>query len=57
MCNLENEKQKLLLYWKANCASLVMKTTVMVVVAAVAAVAVAAAVPATLLAIQVLQQD
>ena len=60
MCNLENEKQKLLLYWKANCASLVMKTTVTVAAAAavVAAVAVeAAAVPATLLAIQVLEQD
>ena len=58
MSNLENEKQKLLLYWKANCASLVMKTTVMVAAAAVAVVAVAvAAVPATLLAIQVLEQD
>ena len=57
MSNLENEKQKLLLFWKANYPSLVMKTTVMVA-AAVAVVAVAvAAVPATLLAIQVLEQD
>ena len=56
MSNLENEKQKLLLFWKADYPSLVMKTTVMVAAAAVAVVAVAA-VPAILLAIQVLEQD
>jgi hypothetical protein len=57
MSKLEKEKQKLLLYWKANCPSRIMKTT-LTVAAAVAVVAVAAAVlRAILLAIQVLEQD
>ena len=61
MSKLEKEKQKLLLYWKANCPSRVRKTTLTVAAAAAAAaaaVAVAVAVVrAILLAIQVLEQD
>ena len=59
MSNLEKEKQKLRLYWKANCSSRIMKTTLTVAAAAaVAVVAVAVAVVrAILLAIQVLEQD
>ena len=61
MSKLEKEKQKLLLYWKANCPSRVMKTTLTVAAAAAAAaaaVAVAVAVVRViLLAIQVLEQD
>ena len=59
MSKLEKEKQKLLLYWKANCPSRVRKTTLTVAAAATAAVvAVAVAVVrAILLAIQVLEQD
>jgi len=58
MSKLEKEKQKLLLYWKANCPSRIMKTTLTVAAAAAAVVAVAAAVVrAILLAIQVLEQD
>jgi hypothetical protein len=51
MSKLEKEKQKLLLYWKANCPSRIMKTTLTVAAAA------AAVVRAILLAIQVLEQD
>jgi hypothetical protein len=58
MSKLEKEKQKLLLYWKANCPSRIMKTTLTVAAAAAVVVAVAVAVVrAILLAIQVLEQD
>ena len=61
MFNLEKEKQKLRLYWKADCSSRIMKTTLTVAAAAAAAavvVAIAVAVVrAILLAIQVLEQD
>jgi len=60
MSKLEKEKQKLLLYWKANCPSRVRKTTLTVAAAAAAAAVVAVAVAvvrAILLAIQVLEQD
>jgi hypothetical protein len=61
MSKLEKEKQKLLLYWKANCPSRVRKTTLTVAAAAAAAVVVVAVavagVRAILLAIQVLEQD
>ena len=56
MSNLEKEKQKLRLYWKANCPSQIMKTILTVAAVAVVAVAVAV-VRAILLAIQVLEQN
>ena len=58
MSNLEKEKQKLRLYWKANCPSRIMKTTLTVAAVAAAVVAVAVAVVrAILLVIPVLEQN
>jgi hypothetical protein len=57
MSKLEKEKQKLLLYWKANCPSRIMKTTLTVAAAAAVVAVAAAVVRAILLAIQVLEQD
>ena len=60
MSNLEKGKQKLRLYWKANCPSRIMKTTLTVAAAAAAAAVVAVAVAvvrAILLVIPVLEQN